>query len=230
MTGKRSLHRRGFTLVEMLVVIVLAGGLLTVMSFHIFTISQTWLNRNQGLFLPNHADGVAFYLRETLAAADAFADEDRLGEPEGVEELPSEALQFALPPHWNGSPNRPLLAIYQYQTGPLLQVDERTSPEAQSYLYFDDQQRQLSLIWFGMLQPEVRYERDLRTTLLSPYVRNVEYVYYEEDIDEWEVEDEPREEDGEFPLPRYLKLTFTLGEQITERYVPLPLSTRDPAY
>jgi len=228
--GRQFRQRRGFTLVEMLVVTVLVAGLLTVMAFHIYTISQTWLKRNEGRFLPAHADGVTYYLRELFAQADVDQDEPRLTPPEGVEELPEEAIAFDLPPQWFGSESEPMLAVYQHHPGPLLQTAERPSPEVQSYLYYDDREQQLSLIWFGLLEPELTNQRDLHHTVISSYVRTLEYVYYDEETDEWEVEDEPMEVDAAFPLPRYLKLTFGRGEQTTVRYVPFPLKTGDPVY
>lgn len=222
--------RRGFTIVEVLVVVAILGMLLSVMAFHTYALSHSWAKRNQGRFLPTHADGVAFFLRELLADSAAQSDRQPLKAPEGVEELPKENLTYGLPPHWSGSEREPLLSIYIYQPGPLLRVEENASSEIQAYLWYDENREQLSLIWFGLFQPEVRTIRDLRHTVISEHVKLVEYLYYDDETEEWEVETEPLEEGGTFQPPAFLRLTFAYDGQEAVRYVPLPPDASNPHY
>ena len=63
----------------------------------------------------------------------------------------------------------------------------------------------------ALLQEEVVDSDDLRSTQLSALVEQVEYIYWDERFEAWEIEEEPLKGDGQdqFLLPRYLRFTFT---------------------
>jgi hypothetical protein len=83
-----------------------------------------------------------------------------------------------------------------------------------AYLHFEEDMG-LSVLWFSALESEeIEFVRDLLRTPISSFVTRIDYAYYEMEDDEWELTDEPIEEDdGSFRLPHYLKLTFTHPEE-----------------
>ncbi|MCH6257515.1 hypothetical protein MLD52_13220 [Puniceicoccaceae bacterium K14] len=85
-----------------------------------------------------------------------------------------------------------------------------------------DRRQGLFLLWRSRLEEDFE-EEDPRRTLLSPFVVEMKYHYYEGDFDdgEWTVEDEPETEtDGSLILPDQIELVFEYkGERLSRRIV-----------
>ena len=60
---------------------------------------------------------------------------------------------------------------------------------------------------------DIEDERDLRRTRISSYIIQMDYAYYELEDDEWEITEDPIEEDEQFKLPDFIRLTFSHPEQ-----------------
>ncbi len=96
-----------------------------------------------------------------------------------------------------------------------------------AYLYFD-RTHGLRLLWHPLLQEEVEDNDDLRSTQLSALVEQVEYIYWDERLEAWEIENEPLEGDGQdqFLLPRYLRFTFSHEGVSETRKLAIPVPSR----
>ena len=124
--------------------------------------------------------------------------------------------------------DEPLLSFSLNTEPPLLVgLDEVPFTKVQLFLHFDRSEG-LSLLWYSNLQEEIEDERDLRRTLISPIVKELRYIYWDETFEKWEETTEPEEGEGdeEFLLPRYLKLIFEYEEEEKERIIAIPVPTQ----
>lgn len=205
--------RQGLTLVEMIVSIAIIGTFMTVLSFHLVGLSNLWLNRTDDDFFEQHVDGVILFLNNALEASE--------GASGGLEaEAP---VQWARPPGFSEMDD-PLLYFQQAEAPALFVREGQSLPAVQAYIHFDDREG-LSILWYSVLDAEeVEEEADLRRTLISSFVTGMDYAYYELEDDEWELTDEPMEDDdGNFRLPDFLKFTFTHpdeGDRVRSVLVP----------
>lgn len=118
----------------------------------------------------------------------------------------------------------PLLA-FELNTLPPLLVETQKTPATKTklYLYFSKDEG-LSLLWSSNLQEELKDQRDLKRTQISPLVKKLRYVYWDDRFEQWEEETEPKEGDGdeEYLLPPYLKLIFEHQGVTSERLITIP--------
>jgi len=124
--------------------------------------------------------------------------------------------------------DEPLLSFSLTTRPPLLVgLDEVPFTKVQLYLHFDRSEG-LSFLWHSNLQEEVEDERDLRRTIISPIIKQIHYIYWDETFEKWEETEEPEDGEGdeEFLLPRYLKLTFEYEGETKERVIAIPVPTR----
>lgn len=138
-----------------------------------------------------------------------------------------EPIGWAEPPGFAGYRD-PLLNFKLKEHPPLLvNTDNAPVQGIDAFFYFEESEG-LSLLWYSLLQEEVEDENDLRRTQISPYVTAVRYVYWDERFERWEEEDEPKEgeENDQFLLPRYLKLTFEREGIVAERTIAIPVPSR----
>ena len=123
-----------------------------------------------------------------------------------------------------GAAAGPVLLLQQAEAPALFVREGQSLPAILAYLHFDDREG-LSVIWFSALDAEdIEQVADLRRTLISSYVSRMDYAYYELEEDEWEITEEPMEDDGgAFRLPDFLRLTFTHpeeGERVRSVLIP----------
>lgn len=213
----RKQSRRGLTLVEVVVTIALIGMFMTYLSFHLVALSNLWLNRTDGDFFDQHVDGVVLFLNNALEASEAS-----VGETDG-EQSESQPVVWARPPGQSEFED-PMLHFRQSEA-PALFVREGTPlPAILAYIHFDEDMG-LSVLWYSALDAEeIEDERDLRRTPVSRFVAEIEYAYYEMEDDEWDIREDPLEEDDDtFRLPNFLRLTFNHpeeGERIRSIFIP----------
>lgn len=157
--------------------------------------------------------------------------DDENSETEGSGNQTNNLLQTAEAPiSWKTTPGaagfeEPLLSFTLNDAPPLLiGLDQSPSTKVELFLHHD-QTHGLSLLWFSNLQEEVEDLSDLRRTLISPLVKELRYIYWDEDFEQWEEVTEPKEGDGdeEYLLPRYLKLVFEYQGETKERILAIPV-------
>ncbi len=96
-------------------------------------------------------------------------------------------------------------------------------PGIEAFLRFEER-RGLAVVWYCpmRIEDEEPEEEDLRSSLLSPYVSKIEYIYRDPDSNNWETYDELHEERGEPQMPLFLKLTFTHDDEELVRMIRIP--------
>jgi prepilin-type N-terminal cleavage/methylation domain-containing protein len=199
---------RAFTLLEVLLTAAILGLILPLLLFFVLTLSEIWLEGVQGDFFPQHVDGVSEFLRQALERSEAVV----AGGAEGETTLP---VEWARPPGFSDLED-PLLMFRQVEAPALFVREGESMPNLYVYLYFDPDDG-LSLLWYSSHDEEVEDKRDLWRTPVSPYVTALEYCYYDEDRERWNIVEDPEENDDDaFLLPQFLKLTF---EHEGSRYV-----------
>ena len=131
-----------------------------------------------------------------------------------------------------GSANyeEPLLHFKLNHTPPLF-VSESPQPsldQVEVYLFFDSS-KGLSMLWHSILKEETETVDDLRRTLISPYIKSLEYVYWDSRFEKWEIEKKPRDaEDSteqEYLLPRAIQLSFVYENEIKIRTLSIPVTS-----
>ena len=131
-----------------------------------------------------------------------------------------------------GSANygEPLLHFKLNYTPPLF-VSDSAQPslnQVEVYLFFDSS-KGLSVLWHSVLQEETETVEDLRRTLISPYVKSLEYVYWDSRFEKWEIEKKPREGENsterEYLLPRAIQLSFVYENEIKMRTLTIPVTS-----
>jgi prepilin-type N-terminal cleavage/methylation domain-containing protein len=199
--------RQGLTLIEMIATVAILGSFMTLLGFHLVGLSNLWLNRSSDDFFEQHVDGVVLFLNKAIEASESIPGED------AQQAQQSQPVEWARPPGWSDLDD-PLLHFRQPEAPALFVREGQSLPAVMAYLHFDEDMG-LSVLWFSALESEeIEFVRDLMRTPISSFVTRIDYAYYELEDDEWELTDEPFEEDdGSFRLPHYLKLTFTHPEE-----------------
>lgn len=209
-------NRHGLTLVEILVTIAILGSFMTLLSFHMVALSNLWLNRTDDDFFEQHVDGVVLFLNNAIEASEAISETE--------EEAESQPIEWARPPGWSELDD-PLLHFRQSEAPALFVREGQSLPSILAYLHFERDEG-LSVLWYSAFDAEeIEQVRDLLRTRISSFVTRIEYAYYEMEDDEWEITDEPLEEDNNdtFRLPDYLRLTFSHpeeGERTRSLFIP----------
>lgn len=249
---RRQRRRRcAFTLLEVLLALVVAGILLTYAAFAIVSLSTIWAHRADEDFFIEHVDGVAHFLdvsfqRATGAPRPVFQEsaanqegeetqEEETQEQDEYNQRPAQnapvspsGVNLAYPPGL-ATYRAPLIHFSQLEAPPALsEVGPAGTPGVEAYLQFDDHHG-LALLWYApmLLTEDQLEERDVRSTLVSPYVTKIDYIYRDEETDRWEDEDELRRDGRDYALPEFIRLTFTHDEQEATRIVRIPPSKVD---
>ena len=122
----------------------------------------------------------------------------------------------------------PLLNFGITNSPPLL-VSPENAPSLgiNAFLYFEEDEG-LSLLWYSILQDEVEDINDLHRTLISPLVKKITYIYWDERFETWEEEDSPQKDEGEdqYVLPRFIKLFFEYEGETKERTLTIPIPSK----
>ena len=145
----------------------------------------------------------------------------------GLVRVSEDPIDWSQPPGYADYQD-PLLHFVLNDTPPLL-VQRENAPiiGVEAFLHFEDDEG-LSLLWYTPLQEDSEDLDDLRRTPISNLITKMEYVYWDERFEKWETESEPKEgeDDDQFILPRFLKLTFEYEGVIKERSLTIPVTSR----
>jgi prepilin-type N-terminal cleavage/methylation domain-containing protein len=207
--------KRGLTMVEMIVTLAIMGTFMTLLSFHLVALSNLWLNRTDDDFFEQHVDGVVLFLNNAIEASESVP-----GSEDEEEAMP---VEWARPPGWSEFDD-PLLHFRQQEAPALFVREGQSLPAIMAYIHFEDEMG-LSVLWYSAFDAEeIERVNDLKRTPISSFVSKIEYAYYEMEDDEWEITEDPQEDESEaFILPNYLRLTFSHpeeGERTKSIFIP----------
>jgi prepilin-type N-terminal cleavage/methylation domain-containing protein len=202
--------RRAFTLLEILVAMAIVALVLVAMNTFVFSMGELW-GRNSDLRLFElHVRNVTRFLQRELQTASLppFATVNDNGfsvrETKSPGGFTENLLTFELP---EGSrlfawPERPLPDVVC-----ALSVREREG---------------LSMLWHSRL--EKKFEDDPpRETVITPWVTEMSYEYYDPDFKNWKSERSLRREpNGGYVAPQRLRLKFSYNGRTLESVIGLP--------
>ena len=137
----------------------------------------------------------------------------------------SDTNLFWQSPEFNQSSDEPILSFQIRETTPLLTSSKGVMPvENTLYLYFEPDEG-LSVVHTSSLNETIESDDDYHRTMLSPFVKDMQYIYWDIETETWESLDEPMvSPDDEFTylIPNFLKLSFKHKETEIERIIPIP--------
>ena len=204
----RSFHRRGFSLLEMLVSLALLGILMVTLNTFLFSMSELWGGgRDQRLFDQHTRAAAALVQRSFEASATgAGATGVALRDVENGAGGTAPRLSFLLPDAGR---------LADWPEAPLPDVDFDVSVEEGRGLIFR---------WRSRLELE-RADGDRHETVISPFVTALRYEYYDADLRTWSVADEPLAEPGSttWRRPARVHLVFRRGSLQATKIISLPL-------
>lgn len=207
--------RRGFTLLEMLLAIALAGMLLVGLNTFVFSMGELWGRQSEGRLFELHTRAVTRWvgnqLRESVQPPAARLDR----EPIGVVEIRT-----------RGSGTDNLLTYEQREPNRLMSWPDSPLPDVVCSLQVRERQG-LMLLWHSRL--ETKFSDDPpRETVISPWVTGLSYDYYDADLKRWRTETTFRRGDNrELLVPQRLRLQFTYGGMTRETMIAVPTTSAE---
>lgn len=245
-SGPRSPDRPddGFTLLEVILAVAVAGALLAAAASLMVSVADAWMDRQNRHFFEDHVDGVTEFLQTSFIAS---ASEITVTSSNNINGAPSSGQsptapgnpqdgstallrQVEQPITWERPPGfaslRDPLLHFRLKERPVLLVQPDNAPitEVEVFLYFETDEG-LSLLWYSPIQEDFEDINDLRRTPISDLVKKIEYIYWNESFERWDEEDRPKKGKGgeEFLLPRFLRLTFEYEGVEKTRALQLPV-------
>ncbi len=239
-------RRAGFTLLEMLLALAVAGLLVGASSQLIVSLSHIWAHRTDADSFEEHADGVARFLSRSFAESLGRHQPEWTGGKADAASEQIEALQEAEATSGSGlwknegvSMGRidkddaitpPTLNWKFFLLPPALGGDAPpASAGVEAWLVFE-QGRGLAIVWRDIrnVQPGIVGDEDelLRSSLVSAFVTKLEYLYRDDERKQWLEEEKPREFGGDYKLPDFLRITFEEGGRTSVRMVRVPKDRR----
>jgi prepilin-type N-terminal cleavage/methylation domain-containing protein len=203
-----ALRRRGFTLLEMLVSLALLGVLMVALNTFLFSMSELWGGgRDQRLF-DQHARAATALVRNAFEQAT----------------LGPSASGVALKDVDDGAgTTKPRLCFLLADAGRLADWPEAPLPDV-DFSVFVEEGRGLVFQWQSRLEIE-REMADKHETVISPFITALHYEYYDAELKEWKVEDEPVNDTGgtTWKKPARIHLLFERGSLKATKVVNLPI-------
>lgn len=208
------MKRRGFTLLETLIALALAGLLMVALNTFIFSMGELW-GRNSDLRLfDQHVRAVTRFLEEQLRAATLPPAGDAETAPVTVQEVRTQ-----------GGMTETLLTFELFEGSRLFAWPGQPLPEVVCSLSVRDGAG-LLFLWHSRLEKDFA-DQPPRETLVSPLVSALSYDYYDESFKNWKTETTPRRNAaGEYEAPQRLRVKFTYQNRSQEVFIVLPSVTQ----
>tara|TARA_B110000467_G_scaffold157629_1_gene172637 strand:- start:218 stop:877 length:660 start_codon:yes stop_codon:yes gene_type:complete len=203
--------RRGFTMIELIVAMVLIAGVMIGLNTFIFSMSELWGRGREYRLFDQHARSLTRFLEGELRQA---ALPPRVAKDVAAVEARKVEVDFG---------RREDLLVFGLREGSrILQWPERPLPDVWAALEVKRGEG-LILYWQSALEEEFNTDPP-REMVLSQLVTAMRYEYFEADFGQWEIEDRLRTgDDGELETPGRIRLTFNYREQEVQTIVPLTI-------
>lgn len=209
--GSRPRISAGFTLLEVLFALALVGLLLVALNTFIFSMGELWGRGSEARLFDQHVRNVSRFLERELRAAvlppSASAEVATIAakevrSPSGFTEpmVTFELREGTRLIAWPGAPLPEVVCSLQVRSG-------------------------IGLVLLWQSRIESRFGEDLpRETLISPWVAEISYEYYEPDFKSWRTEQQlRRSSQGQgYDTPQRMRLTFRYGTQTRESVITVP--------
>jgi prepilin-type N-terminal cleavage/methylation domain-containing protein len=204
-------RRRGFTLIELMVSLVMVAMVIVGLNTFVFSMSELWGRGRDWRLFDQHARALTRFLESELRTA-------ALPPRVTADVAAIEALEVEV-----DLGRREDLLVFGLREGSrILQWPERPLPDVWAALEVIDGEG-LVLHWKSVLEEDFAIDPP-RKMVLSPLVSAMRYEYFDASFRQWEIEDRLRTgDDGELETPGRIRLTFTYKEQDRETIVPLTI-------
>ncbi len=202
MSGRLSGRQGGFTLMEILLAVTIGAWVIVAATTFVFSMGELWGRGGEDRLFDRHVRGVSRFLegafREAANGAQSSSSQSQSSGPiswripEGSDFENEELLTFELP-------QSPGLLVWPDEPLPYVVCSLRL-----------DRSEGLFLLWKSRLEIDFEDESP-RETRISPFVREISYFYYEDEVDSpiWEENEEPLTDIQRQPiLPDRIRLTF----------------------
>jgi prepilin-type N-terminal cleavage/methylation domain-containing protein len=205
--SRAKLHR-GFSLLEMLVSLALLGILMVTLNTFLFSMSELWGGgRDQRLF-DQHARAATALVRRAFSEATLAPG----GSGVALKDVDDGAGTTA-----------PRLSFLLPDAGRLADWPEAPLPDV-DFNVFVEEGRGLVFQWRSRLELE-RDLTDRHETVISPFVTGLRFEYFDPELREWTVEDEPVQEPAStaWRKPARVHLVFERGALKATKVIDLPI-------
>lgn len=213
------MKRRGFTLLETLLALALAGLLMVGLNTFVFSMGELW-GRNTDLRLfDQHVRAVTRFLQHELRAA--------ARPPAGSAETPPFTMAEI---RTQAGSTETLLTFELFEGSRIFVWPGQPLPEVQCSLAVREGTG-LLFLWHSRLEKDFA-DQPPRETLVTPLVTGLSYDYYDADFKNWKNETLPRRNaQGDYDAPQRLRLKFTYLKRSQEVLLMLPTVTQGiPAF
>ena len=188
-------NRKGFTLLEVLLAILLASGIMTSVLLLTVSLGDIWRGTTPVRNMEVHSRQVVDFLKRGFQRAMP---------------VDSGGLAYVFLDHTSGdfiTSGTPLLTWEVQDSDGILPWLSQPLPYV---IYQLEVVKDVGLVLYWQSRLEVDFEEYVpRQTLLSKYVTGIEYHYYDPERELWELEPEPRRNtDRLYDIPHRIKVTF----------------------
>lgn len=203
--------RRGFTMIELMIAMVLVAAVIIGLNTFVFAMSELWGRGRDYRLFDQHARALTRFLEQELRTA---ALPPRVARDVAAIEAREVEVDFG---------RREDLLVFGLREGSrILQWPERPLPDVWAALEVINGEG-LVLHWQSALEEDFAVDPP-RQLVLSPLVSAMSFEYFEGAFGQWEIEERLRTGDeGELETPGRIRLTFTYREQEIQTIVPLTI-------
>tara|TARA_B100001769_G_scaffold41792_1_gene29006 strand:- start:106 stop:813 length:708 start_codon:yes stop_codon:yes gene_type:complete len=227
----QSRSEKGMSLIEVIMAIAIGAFILAAAASFIVSISDIWAKRAQRYAFYEHADGVTQFLKTTYNSAQKIENtQNNANNPDAfnpnLTASSDSRVIWKTPMDLN---EEPLLYCELNKTTPILTQGDGL-PAIGNSIYLHHEDGVLSLLHSKIIQESLESKADLKRTRLSPFVKIVEFVYWDKDSESWVSEIEAMESPDNNQLllvPNFLKLIFEYNDATIQRIVPIPLPSKN---
>ena len=202
--------RRGMTLIELLVAMVLMAALLVALLSFVFSMTEIWGQGGERRLFGQHVDAVSRHMESMLRRAALPAGGGVAAEAFTVREIspPGQGRITGLGFTLNDGDR---LLTWSGQPVPLTECVLSVEPN-----------RGLVIYWRSALEAE---EDDWRDELVTPLINAIAYRHLDARMGSWRTETSPqRAGNGGWIVPEQIVLRFAHDRQTAERILTLPLA------
>lgn len=204
------MRTRGFTLVEVVMALALAGLVLVGLNTFIFSMSELWGRNTDVRLFDQHVRAVTRFLQGEMIRASLPPAAAANSTPVGV--------QLITPA---GGAQENLITYMQLAGSRLLTWPDAPLPEVYCSLQVR-RDKGLFLLWHSDLENHFNDDPP-RETLVSPFVTALAYDYFDTDFNRWTTETALRTDSSGNPVaPQRLRLTFTYDRLVRTALIPIP--------
>lgn len=215
----RKQHRSGFTLVEILMAIMLGGIILVSAAAFVMGVFNLSLVAEREPLFEEHVDSTTRFLEYAFSTAlpvpgagGNSGTDDSDGQNRDNQNTNNSSQENNPVVSWQRIPgetglNPEALSFRVPGDIPVFVAEHSYLPEVTCYLVFKDGEG-LLLRW-RTDEMASEDDDDVMTSIISPYVTELKYYYYDREDDKWEESDEPEQSDeGQTMMPDFVGLAF----------------------